>query len=251
MIKVLIVEDEFPAAERLQRLLAETGSSMEVVAVTDSVSSTVKWLKNNAHPHLMFLDIQLGDGISFEIFKQVQCDSFVVFTTAYDEYAIKAFELNSVDYLLKPVKKELLIKSIEKYHRLADKTPHFPIDDVLQYIASRKQQKSRFVINIGNKLKTVETRDVALFYTLEKSTFLCSFDGKNYPIDFSLDTLESMVPNEQFFRINRQMIVNFGAIKKIHILSKSRVKLDLSVECTQETFVSFAKTSEFKTWLER
>ena len=251
MIKVLIVEDEFPAAERLKRLLTELNSPIEVLGVTDSVSSTVNWLKNNAHPHLMFLDIQLGDGVSFDIFKQVQCESFIVFTTAYDEYAIKAFELNSVDYLLKPIKKELLQKSIEKYNRLADKTRMFPLDDVLQYITTKKQQKNRFVINIGNKLKTVNTNDVALFYTLEKSTFLCSFDGKNYPIDFSLDTLEGMVSSEQFFRINRQMIVNFEAIKNIHILSKSRVKLDLSVDCSQETFVSFAKTSEFKAWLER
>ncbi len=250
MIKTLIIEDEEPAANRLVKLLTEIEPEIDVIDVIDSVTGAVKWLSNNPDPDLMMLDIQLADGLSFDIFKEIKTDSFVIFTTAYDEYAIKAFELNSIDYLLKPIDKEKLRVSINKFRKLNPAQPQYDLKSLIDVLESKSTQfKKRFVINMGTKIKSLEVTEIAIFYSLEKNTFLANFSGQHYPVDFSLDRLESMLNPELFFRINRKHIVQYNAIKNIRILSKSRI--ELSVEGYEEpVLVSTAKAHTFRNWLD-
>ena len=252
MIKTLIVEDEEPAAIRLKKLLNEVADDIEIVNWVDSIEGAVKWLKVNPAPDLLMLDIQLGDGLSFEIFRQVQIESFVIFTTAYDEYAIKAFELNSIDYLLKPIDKEKLDRSIVKFRKLKSPTSQLTINELIQTIESKTgNYKKRFLINMGSKIKSIETKDIASFYVMEKSCFLSTLEGRSYPIDFSLDKLEGLLNPDLFFRINRQAMVNFHAIDKISVFSKSRIKLELNPKNEIEMLVSANKSHEFRMWLDR
>lgn len=251
-IKTLIIEDEEPAALRLIKLLKEISPKISILAAIDSIEGAVKWLNNNKKPNLIMLDIQLADGLSFEIFKQVTVDSFVIFTTAYDEYAIQAFELNSIDYLLKPIDKEKLKKSIEKYENLQNSTSQIQINELINTIESKKSNyKKRFLINIGSRIKSIETDKIAYFYILEKSTYLCTFSDKHYPIDFSLDKLENLVNPDTFFRISRQITINFKAINNINIVSKSRIKLSTKPKSEYEMLVSANKSHEFRIWLDR
>ncbi|MFC0878652.1 LytR/AlgR family response regulator transcription factor [Saccharicrinis sp. FJH2] len=252
MNRILIVEDEKPAANRISTLLREIDPDAEIAGFTDSVSGTVHWLNQHQHPDLILLDIQLGDGLSFDIFRTIETDSFIIFTTAYDEYALKAFQLNSVDYLLKPVKKADLAAAYQKFMRFKGTPQTFKVEEIVKFIEKQKSSfKSRFIINIGNKLVTVETKQIACFHTLEKNTFLTTFEGKNYPVDFSLDSVEKMLNPDHYFRINRQTLLHFDAIKTIHVMSKSRIKLDLNIELDSDTYVSFAKSPEFRKWLDR
>ena len=251
MIKTLIIEDEFPAAERLEKLLLEIEPAIKILDVIDSVSGAVKWFKQNEHPDLVMLDIQLADGLSFDIFKEIKIDSFVIFTTAYDEYAIKAFELNSLDYLLKPIDKTKLICSIEKFKRFQSSTPTIQIEDLLTSIANKSTSyKKRFAINIGAKIKSIETKEISFFQSIEKGTYLNTLDGRRFPVDYSLDKLESLLNPDQFFRINRQTMVCFSAMGKINILSKSRVQIELSGS-TESFLVSTAKAHSFRQWLDK
>jgi len=252
MIRTLIIEDESPAAKRLQRMLEQVEPSINVLDTLESVSSAVKWLENNPQPDLLMLDIQLADGLSFEIFKQVTIDSFVIFTTAYDQYAIKAFELNSIDYLLKPVNKEKLNKAIGKYKKLKGDSASFDIQALLETMdQARKKFKERFAINVGVRIKSIETSKVAFFYSLDKSTFLCTEENRHYPIDYALDKLEELLDPDHFFRVNRQYMVNYYAIEKINVLSKSRVAIQ-TIPATDETMlVSTARTHQFRLWLDR
>ena len=251
MIKTLIIEDELPAAQRLQTLIAEASPDIHVESILDSIEASVDWLQHHASPELIFLDIQLSDGLSFEIFKKIKVDSFIIFTTAFDEYAIKAFELNSIDYLLKPVNKEHLTRALEKFRTMHGRL-QFDVNQLLNVIENRKSAyKSRFVINIGSKIKSIETEEIAFFYSMEKSTFLSTKEGKSYPVDFSLDNLETMVNPEVFFRINRQYLVSYKAISKILVLSKSRIRLEFIPAPDEEIFVSNARTPEFRKWLDR
>jgi DNA-binding LytR/AlgR family response regulator len=252
MIRTLIVEDEEPAAARLEKLLKEVGSGVQVLDVIDSVERAVNWFETNDPPDLLLLDIQLADGLSFDIFKRVKVDSFVIFTTAYDEYAIKAFELNSIDYLLKPVDKAKLQKSIQKYRKLADRNQQVNIETLMETLERRKSNfKRRFAVNIGSKIISVETRSVAYFYALEGNTFLCTRDNHHYPLDFSLEYLEQLLDPELFFRINRQVIIQYTSIEKIHILSRSRVKLETNPPASEDMLVSTARTHQFRLWLDR
>ncbi|KPL12382.1 MAG: hypothetical protein AMS26_18130 [Bacteroides sp. SM23_62] len=251
-MRTLIVEDEQPAAARLEKLLKEVGSGVQVLDVIDSVERAVNWFETNDPPDLLLLDIQLADGLSFNIFKRVKVDSFVIFTTAYDEYAIKAFELNSIDYLLKPVDKAKLQKSIQKYRKLADRNQQVNIETLMETLERRKANfKKRFAVNIGSKIISVETRSVAYFYALEGNTFLCTRDNHHYPLDFSLEHLEQLLDPELFFRINRQVIIQYTSIEKIHILSRSRIKLETNPPASEDMLVSTARTHQFRLWLDR
>ena len=254
MIKTLIIEDEEPATDRLIKMLKNTGRNFEILGIIDSVTGAINWFKNNNHPDLVLLDIQLSDGRSFDIFRETELKSFVIFTTAYDEYALKAFELNSIDYLLKPVKQEELNKSIEKYINLSKGLVrhNFNIDEVISFIEQKGiSYKKRFVINIGNSIKVIESSETAFIFSSEKNTFLYTNEGKSFPLDFSLDSLEEMLNPEYFFRINRQCIIRYEIIKQIHILSKSRIKLDLKLQTDHEFLVSSTKSAEFRKWLDR
>lgn len=252
MIRTLIVEDEEPAAARLEKLLKEVDPGIQILDVIDSVEMAVKWFEKNDPPDLLMLDIQLADGLSFDIFKQIKVESFVIFTTAYDEYAIRAFELNSIDYLLKPVDPAKLQNSIQKYRNLAGRDQKVNIETLIETLEQRRSSfKKRFAVNVGSKIISVETRTVAYFYSLEKSTFLCTNDNHHYPLDFSLEHLEQLLDPELFFRINRQVIIQYTSIEKIHILSRSRVMLETNPPASEDLLVSTARTHQFRLWLDR
>jgi len=252
MIKTLIIEDEEPAALRLEKLLTEIAPEIKILEKLDSVESAVKWFRANEPPDLVMLDIQLADGLCFEIFKNTTIDSFVIFTTAYDEYAIRAFELNSLDYLLKPIDKTKLVRSIEKFKRLRGYAPKVDFQELINTLeGEKKKYKKRFIVNIGSKIKSVETSEAAYFYSLEKNTFICTRDNHHYPVDFSLDNLEGLIDPDNFFRINRQYIIHFDCISKIHVLSKSRIKIETNPPADDTLLVSTAKTHSFRLWLDR
>ncbi len=252
MIRTLIIEDEVPAAQRLQKLLAEVEPSIRVVGILESVSSAVQWFKENPQPDLLMLDIQLADGLSFDIIKKVRIESFVIFTTAYDEYAIKAFELNSVDYLLKPVDRTKLQKAIGKLERIRGQQWGVDINKLMETLElSRKKFKERFVVNLGASIKTIETRNIAYFYSLDKNTFLCTGEDRHYPVDPSLDKLDELLDPDHFFRINRQYTLNFQAIEKIRVLSRSRVAIHTVPPTEEPLLVSTARAHQFRKWLDR
>jgi two-component system, LytTR family, response regulator LytT len=252
MIKTLIIEDEQPAALRLEKLLKGIDHEIDVIGILDTAESAIRWFESHTHPDLIMLDIQLGDGLSFNIFNKVKVESYVIFTTAYDEYAIRAFELNSIDYLLKPVNETRLSQSIAKFRKFSPAQQNISIRKLLETIENRDSKyKKRFVVTITGKIKVVETENVAFFYSKEKNTFLCSADKRHYPVEFSLDQLESILNPELFIRVNRQYIVQYKSISKIDILSKSRIRIETAPSSDEEILVSSSRTSDFRNWLER
>jgi len=250
MIHVLILEDEEPAAKRLQKLLHETTEEVEVLAVLDSISSAKEWLATHPHPQLMLVDIHLADGISFELFKQTEVNCPIIFTTAYDEYALQAFKLNSIDYLLKPVKKDELQQALKKFLKLKAMQP-MNIDQLLLAVSQNPVDKyrQRFVIRYGEHIKTIETKDAAYFYTEARANFLVTKDAKRYVIDFNLDQLEQMLNPSLFYRINRQFIIFIEAIEEMSTWTKGRVMVKLKPATKLETIVSTERSAEFKKWL--
>lgn len=252
-MNVLIIEDENAAARRLEKLLKEVAPEVEILQHLDSVETSVLWLEQNPQPDLIFLDIHLADGASFDIFEHVKINCPIVFTTAYDEYALQAFKVNAVDYLLKPIKSADLQAALEKYRNLFK--PAAPAADYARLLETLRQQGEpnylqRMLIRFGHSLKLVEVSDAAYFYTKNKITFLITRSGgKRYPIDYPLDKLETLLDRRSFFRINRQFIVNVAAIKEMHPYSKSRVKVDLEPPIDLETIVSTERSAEFKKWL--
>jgi two-component system response regulator LytT len=252
-MNVFIVEDEDPALARIKKLLGKIDSSIQVVGEAVSVKSAVAWLQKNPAPDLILMDIQLADGESFEIFTEVKVKSPVIFTTAFDQHAIQAFKLNSVDYLLKPIKEEELTNAIEKYKTLFAGHKNTPGDyaKLLEALKSeRKEFQKRIIIRFGETIKTVEVDDVAYFYTQDKINFLRTRGSMDYPMDITLDETEKILDPAKFFRINRQFIVNISAIQKMLVVSKSRVKLTLNPPSQIETIVSTDRSSTFKHWLE-
>ena len=249
-MNVLIIEDEVFAAEKLEQMLLDINPAIQVLAKLGSINESVKWLMNNT-ADLIFLDIQLSDGISFSIFEQVTINTPIIFTTAYDQYAIKAFRLNSISYLLKPIRKEDLEESLQKYQSLKSA---FSIDFelLLANIQGREPEyKKRFLIQIGEKIRKIEITETAYFYVLDKGVYLKSFDGKSYPVEYTLDKLESLLNPELFFRINRKFLVNMESISKMVAYSRGRVKMELKPkpEDDFDTIVSIDRSSDFKKWL--
>ncbi|MCC6411035.1 MAG: response regulator transcription factor [Saprospiraceae bacterium] len=250
-MKALIVEDENAAARRLEKLLLEINPGMVVLQRLDSVETAVAWLQNNPAPDLMFLDIQLADGSSFDIFEHVNISCPVVFTTAFDEYALQAFKVHAIDYLLKPIKSNELAAALEKYNRLypAPAPDYNALMDSLRKTGAAKYLR-RMLIKLGNSIKLVDMADAAYFYTKDKITFLVNKStGKRFPVDYPLDKLENMLDPDVFFRINRQFIVNIHGIKEMQPYSKSRVKVVLEPHTDQETIVSTERSADFKRWL--
>jgi two-component system, LytTR family, response regulator LytT len=251
-MKVVIIEDEVLAAERLEALLKEIDNDVNVMARIGSVSEASAWLSINK-PDLIFLDIQLSDGLSFTIFEEVTTDAPIVFTTAYDQYAIKAFKLNSIDYLLKPVKKSELAVSIEKFRKFKPQTS-INFEELLKQIRPGSEQyKKRFLVQYGQKIKKVETEEIAYFYAMSKNVFITTFAGQTYPIEYTLDKLEDLINKDDFFRINRKMIISYRAIKNMIPYSRSRIKIDLHPPVSKELdpLVSIERSSEFKKWMDK
>lgn len=249
-MKVVIVEDEKLAAQKLQDLLHQLDSGIEVLDILESVEDAVNWFQQNPKPDLVFMDIQLDDGISFEIFDAVKIESPVIFTTAYDEYAIRAFKVNSVDYLLKPIDLNALQLALEKFKKLFAETTDFEtkIAKVIGQISAK--YKSRFFIKVGVRFKSVPVENICCFFVQERSTFLKTDEGKNYDLDYSLDQLQKIINPELFFRINRNFIVNLNSIDEIISYSTNRLKLKLKKDTDQDLIVSRDNVSEFKQWMD-
>lgn len=245
-MKVLIIEDEPMASRRLEFMLQEIRNNVQVLAKLESIASSVHWFRNNPPPDLILLDIHLADGDAFDLLEQVQIESPVVFTTAYDEYAIKAFRVQAVDYLLKPLKRAELEKALEKVE-LATRTK---IDfNQLRVAFQEASRTRRFMVHQGQHIVVIDQEAVAYFYTEHKNLFLVGFDGKRYILNDSLENLEKTLPEKDFFRINRQFIIQLKAIKTMFPESRSRLKVVLNPPIEIETIVSTERSPKFKQWL--
>ncbi|RYD82404.1 MAG: response regulator transcription factor [Sphingobacteriales bacterium] len=261
-MKVLVIEDEDAATRLMFKILERARPGIEVIAQIDSVEDAVEWLGNHTAPDLIFMDIQLGDGLSFEIFEKVDISCPVVFTTAYDEYTLRAFKVNSIDYLLKPLQLEDLELALKKYDKLrsgnnTEEALHpvsqAQIESILNLLnpAKATQYKSRFLIKVGDKFFSVTKDQIAYFYTEDKSVFIQTHDKQRYPIDNSLDDLDKILDPEIFFRINRQYIVHVDAVSKLHNYFNGKMKVFLKPEAQEEVIVSRDKASALKLWLDR
>lgn len=251
-MNVLIIEDESIAARRLEEMLTEIDMECDVLAKLGSVKESVKWLSNH-EADLIFLDIQLSDGLCFSIFEQVDVTTPIIFTTAYDEYAIKAFELNSIAYLLKPIKKRELEESLQKY-KIMQQAFSVDIHKLMTLFKKQpKEYKERFLIRIGDILKKVNVDEIAYFFAEEKSVYMVTFEDKKLPVDYSLDALEKELDPDIFFRIHRGLMVNIDSIKNMMAWTRSRVKLELqpSADRDMDTIVSTSRSQDFKKWLNR
>jgi DNA-binding LytR/AlgR family response regulator len=251
-MNILIIENEAPAADKLIRLVAKIDSSITVFDVIETVEDAINRLQEKPQPDLILMDIQLDDGLCFEIFDTINVDIPVIFTTAYDEYTLKAFKVNSVDYLLKPVDEESLKTALAKFKKLyADKDP-FKRDFKQLLYEFRNQYRSRFLIKIGEKYKSVSTKEISHFYISERNIFLVDNQGKDYGIDYSLEQVEGMLDPRKFYRINRECIVYIESISYMHSYSSSRLQLTLKSQKENELFVvSRDKVTAFKRWVDR
>jgi len=258
-VKIIIIEDEIPAATRLEKLISECVPDSEILGILDTVEDAVEWFQNNEHPDVVFSDIQLADGISFEIYEQVEVKSPIVFTTAYDQYAIKAFELNSIDYLLKPFTKAQLKKSFEKLSKAKiNQTGESLFVSSLDLATLVKNTlagkvnayKQRFLISKGDILIPLPVIEVAYIFTEDKAVLIKTHEGENYFLNYSLDELEVQLDPSNFFRLNRQFITSLNAIGKISQYFNGKLKVDLKPTQEGEIIVSRAKTPVFKNWLE-
>jgi DNA-binding LytR/AlgR family response regulator len=250
-MKILIVEDEQPASQKLIRLIGEIDSSIEILDIIESVERATNWLLSNPHPELIFMDIQLEDGICFEIFENCVIKTPVIFTTAYDDYSLKAFKVNSVDYLLKPIVLDELKNAIEKFktvhHQKVDFTKIKSFINQLQ-----PKTKERFLIKVGEHYRSIPVSRINCFFIKERCNFIDVDKGKNYSIDYSLDKVEDLIDSKIFFRVNRNFIINFFAIQDIIIYSSSRLKIMLTNwEENDEILVSRERVAEFKEWMDR
>jgi len=249
-MNVLIIEDERFAADKLEQMLKEIDPSIKILAKLGSIKESVKWLFRNS-ADLIFLDIQLSDGISFSIFEQVSINTPVIFTTAYDEFAIKAFQLNSISYLLKPIRRNDLAESIQKFRSLKSALS-IDFEMLLAGIQGKETDyKKRFLIQIGDKIRKVEVMEVAYFYVLDKGVYLRTFQGNSYSVEFTLDKLETILNPQVFFRVNRKYLVNMESIANMVAYSRSRIKLELKPKAddADDTIVSIDRSADFRKWL--
>ena len=250
MTKVIIIEDEKPAARRLQRMLSRL--NIETETMLHSVAEAVNWFNSNDHPDLIFLDIQLSDGISFEIFEKVEINSAVIFTTAYDEYALKAFKLNSVDYLLKPIDEEELANAVAKFkENYLKNSPQIDFNAFRKILetGSKPDYKTRFTIQVGQHLKIIPANEICCFYSENKASYLTTTSGRNYPVDVSLENLEKELNPEKFFRINRKSIVNIDCIEDIISYTNSRLEIKVKAFNEFQLIVSRERVRDFKKWI--
>ncbi|MFA8435062.1 MAG: LytR/AlgR family response regulator transcription factor [Marinifilaceae bacterium] len=251
-LKVVLVEDEKPAARRLERMLKAEG--ITTIATLHSIAAAIEWFAQNEHPDLLFLDIQLSDGLSFEIFEQTEISSSIIFTTAYDEYALKAFKLRSIDYLLKPIDEDELKKAIEKYHQFhPQKEETLSAKQIAQIkqllISPKKNYKERFTVKVGQHIRTIPTLEGECFFSQNKASFIYTNTGRSYPIEHSLEQLEELLDPNTFFRVSRKFFVNLNSIEDIIAYSNSRLKVKLNTYRDDEIIVSRERVKEFKTWL--
>ena len=249
---ILIVEDEKPAALRLQALINELRPSCQIVNIVDSIQTATSWLKSNDTPNLIFMDIQLADGLSFDIFSEVDVKAPVIFTTAYDQYTLKAFKYNSIDYLLKPIDTVDLEASILQYEKLHEPQKIIDKNTILSIIESFQKQgfKERFLVKSKDQLSYVNTKEVAYFYSEDGVLFLTTDQGKRYMLDNTIDKLLELLDPKFFYRINRKLIVRHEAIDNINFYFNSRLKLDLKPQTSFDVIVARERVKGFKAWLD-
>jgi len=251
-VRVLIVEDEPAAVRQLSRCLGDDDKAIEIVQDLDSIAATVKWLKKNALPDLIFMDIQLADGLSFEIFEQIQIDTPVIFCTAYDEYAIQAFKVNSIDYLLKPLDADALHKSLEKFKKWqAPVAQDIDFSALLQQLSAPKNPvKKRFLVQRGKKFVSVPVENVAYFFIAHKIVSLVTLEGQHYTVEQPLDELEKTLDSRTFFRVNRQSLVSIHGIQNVQN-DYGRLNVNLKGGEKKYVVVSRDKTTDFRQWLDQ
>lgn len=251
-MNILIIEDEKPAARLLSRKIEKLG--FPVYKMLHSVSESILWFEENKHPDLIFLDIQLSDGLSFEIFEKLEINSAIIFTTAYDEYALRAFKLNSIDYLLKPIDEEELEVAISKFQNQFQKSAVTTLDfeAIKRMLINPIDRifKKRFTIKIGQQLKVIPLEDVECIYSQNKGTYIHTLENRNYLLDETLESVETELNPEDFFRVNRAFIIPLKAIKEIQMHSNSRLKVILPTFRDEEIIVAREKVADFKLWLE-
>ena len=250
-MNIIIIEDEKPAARLLQRKLEKLG--LKINSMLHSVEESIHWFNDNPHPDLVFLDIQLSDGLSFEIFESVTIKSAIIFTTAYDEYALRAFKLNSIDYLLKPIDEEDLLIAVNKFKARNSSSPNLSLDfEMIKKMLVNpidKTFKKRFTIKMGQQLKMIAIEEVECFYSENKGTYLHTFDNRDYLLDTTLEQLETELDPAAFYRVSRKFIIPLKAIKEIQWHSNSRLKVILPTYKDDEVIVARERVNDFKEWL--
>ena len=258
MMKVLIVEDEDLAVKKITKTLALVDPQDEVVGVTDSILSTVEWIEENKAPDLILMDIELSDGQSFEIFNRVKIQSPVIFTTSYDEYALKAFKVNSVDYLLKPIQKEDLAAALQKLGSMRDlyqqAAPAAPvsIDSLVQELQKKlqpKEYRKRFLVRHAQKLVSIDTEEIAYFFSDGRLNFFKTYDNRKFVVDYTMDELEEMLDPQMYFRISRSFFISIESVDQIHDYFGNRLLLQLKPAVDKESIVSREKVTDFKKWM--
>jgi len=249
-MKAVIIEDEKLAAQKLKAMLSKVEPSLEIVAEIGSIEEAIAFFQQDQDVELVFLDIHLSDGSSFNIFDQAQVKVPIIFTTAYDEYALKAFKVNSIDYLLKPIAENDLKVALDKLKLVTKKEGDNNLEKLLSaFKENRPAYKHRFLVSYGSQIKSIKVEETAYFYADNKMVFLVSNTGHKYVADETLDHLEQALNPMDYFRVNRTFIIGINSIKQMHTYSRSRVKIDLLPDCDKECIVSTEKCNEFKEWL--
>jgi DNA-binding LytR/AlgR family response regulator len=250
-MKIIIIEDEKPAARLLQRKIEKLGYG--ITTLLHSVEESLEWFQNNDHPDLIFLDIQLSDGLSFEIFEKIDIKSAVIFTTAYDEYALRAFKLNSIDYLLKPIDEEELATAISKFANQfqANSVSNLDFEAIKRMLVNpvSKEYRKRFSVKIGQQIKVIDVVEIECLYSENKGTYIHTSDNRDYLIDSSLEVVEAELDPKDFFRISRKYIIPLHSVKEIQLYSNSRLKISLPTYKADEVIVARERVSDFKEWL--
>ena len=256
-MKYIIIEDEVPAQRLMRELVRELRPGWEEAACLDSVESVVKWLKSYPHPDVIFMDIQLSDGVCFDILEQVEIEGMIIFTTAYDEYAIRAFKVNSIDYLLKPIKKSELSEALAKFERYTRKmflslNKTMDAAELASAITEAKPKyRTRFLVSSGEVFFPLAVERVAYIFSRHRITSAVSFEGKRHVIEFPLDRLEEQLDPEMFFRVSRQFIVNIGAVSKVHTFFNGKLVLETRPGFDEKVMISRDKARQFKPWLDK
>jgi DNA-binding LytR/AlgR family response regulator len=249
-MKLLIIEDEPASAQRLKKLVEEIDPEIIVLEILDSITSTIEWFQAHTEPDLILADIQLADGLSFEIFKEISISCPVIFTTAFDQYAIQAFKVHSIDYLLKPIKKAELAEALRKFNKIRPLLRQVDLA-LLNSIAGQtaKEYLKRIIVRMNQQIRVLDLKDLAYFYIEEKIVFAMTFAKSRHSMDLSLDQLEKQLDPERFFRINRAFIVSLDSIESMYTYSKARVKIRLKPPCDLESITSTERSAPFREWL--
>jgi two-component system response regulator LytT len=250
-MNIIIIEDEKPAARLLLRKIEKLGYG--ITTLLHSVEESLEWFQNNDHPDLIFLDIQLSDGLSFEIFEKIDIKSAVIFTTAYDEYALRAFKLNSIDYLLKPIDEEELATAISKFANQfqANSVSNLDFEAIKRMLVNpiSKEYRKRFSVKIGQQIKVIDVVEIECLYSENKGTYIHTSDNRDYLIDSSLEVVEAELDPKDFYRISRKYIIPLQSVKEIQLYSNSRLKISLPTYKADEVIVARERVSDFKEWL--